>query len=286
MPIVDTLITVENVSRQVLWATIIDFESYPIAMRDVSDVQWDERRADGGISTWRVLLNGSELTWTESDQFADLERVDFSLIDGDVEVWQEFWKIEGDQPQLSARLDVEFDIGIPSLVGDPTTTIDLVPIDWVVNELLALTLDLPGAPDVVASAGEAAGSLERLLGVAELRLAEFRRALGHDYSAPTPIITRRRYEFLPRTSATWDIPEELRRRVRLVQRLQDQQAAYARYIEVATAALPRNVRLAAPAIDSYIDLVLDHWLQAEEDSLGRRIASSSRRQTLIAESTI
>ena len=115
MPILDLRATIEEVSREVLWQTIIDFESYPASMRDVLEVVWDHRDKHGGTSTWRVLLNGSDLSWTELDAFTEMERVDFSLIEGDIEVWQGYWRIEGEEPSLITRLYVEFDIGIPSL---------------------------------------------------------------------------------------------------------------------------------------------------------------------------
>ena len=67
MPTVDTEILIEGVSRETLWQTLIDFESYPNAMQDVLHVAWDHRDEHGGISTWRVLLNGSELSWSELD---------------------------------------------------------------------------------------------------------------------------------------------------------------------------------------------------------------------------
>ena len=117
MPTVDTEIVIKGVSRDTLWQTIVDFESYPSAMRDVLHVAWDHRDELGGISTWRVLLNGSELSWTESDTFTELEKVDFCLLEGDIEVWQGYWRIDGKHPDLTTRLFVEFDIGIPSLAS-------------------------------------------------------------------------------------------------------------------------------------------------------------------------
>ena len=110
----------------------------------------------------------------------------------------------------------------PAIIGDPETPIDLVPVDWVVAELAAVSYgdNKTPQPDVMASSGEQAGTLGDLMSAAEDRIASFRHELGYAYNWPTPIISRRRYEFLRRAASTWEIPAELMSQMRFMQRLQ------------------------------------------------------------------
>ena len=166
----------------------------------------------------------------------------------------------------------------PAIIGDPETPIDLVPIDWVAEELAAVSFgaNKTPQPDVMASAGEQAGTLGDLMGTAEDRIASFRHEFGYGYDWPTPIISRRRYEFLRRTATTWEIPAHLASQMRLMQRLQNRQAEYARYMEGSRAAPPANVTRPAPAIESYVSVVMEFWLKTERESMSRSLARQRR----------
>ncbi len=48
---------------------MVDFERYPETTQDVLEVRYLSRSELLAESSWRVLLNGSELTWTEEDVF-------------------------------------------------------------------------------------------------------------------------------------------------------------------------------------------------------------------------
>jgi hypothetical protein len=84
-------------------------------MDDVISVEYLRRYSSSAESAWSVLLNGSELRWIERDDFRPLERIDFEQIEGDIEIWQGFWEISDAAHGFDVRLQVEFDIGIPSL---------------------------------------------------------------------------------------------------------------------------------------------------------------------------
>jgi ribosome-associated toxin RatA of RatAB toxin-antitoxin module len=115
MPLVQTNVQIVGVPRQVIWDTLIDFEAYPSFMDDVVSVEYIRRDSSSAESAWSVLLNGSELRWIERDDFRRLERIDFVQIEGDIEIWQGFWEICDAADGFDVRLQVEFDIGIPSL---------------------------------------------------------------------------------------------------------------------------------------------------------------------------
>ncbi len=169
----------------------------------------------------------------------------------------------------------------PVIIGDPKTRIDLVPVDWVAAELALVSIGVSKAPlpDVMASAGEQAGTLGDLMGAAEDRIASFRNGLGYEYNWPTPIISRRRNDFLSRAASTWHIPADLASQMRFMQRLQNRQTEYSRYMEGSRAATPANVTQPAPNIESYVNVVMDFWLTTERESMSRSLARQQRWRT-------
>jgi hypothetical protein len=62
-----------------------------------------------------VLLNGSELTWVEADQFVDRKEITFYQTEGDLEVWEGTWRLRTEGRAVIVDLTVLFDLGIPSL---------------------------------------------------------------------------------------------------------------------------------------------------------------------------
>ncbi|MBB6157624.1 ribosome-associated toxin RatA of RatAB toxin-antitoxin module [Pseudomonas sp. JAI115] len=115
MPSVNTSLNLGSLELERVWSTLCEFQRYPEFMKDVLDVTIEQRTGNEIISTWRVLLNGSELTWTERDLLLPDHRIVFQQIDGDLEVWSGEWSIQQAGDDLSVQLDVLFDLGIPSL---------------------------------------------------------------------------------------------------------------------------------------------------------------------------
>lgn len=115
MPQVSSSVFLGNFSRADVWPILSDFARYPDFMADVLEVQVPPHGSGDLHSTWRVLLNGSELTWTELDQLTLHERIEFEQTDGDLEVWFGEWVLVDREDGLYVDLNVTFDIGIPSL---------------------------------------------------------------------------------------------------------------------------------------------------------------------------
>jgi ribosome-associated toxin RatA of RatAB toxin-antitoxin module len=115
MPNVQTSVHLGDCSKAHVWPILIDLVRYPEFMADVLEVTVDSREGPRMVSTWRVLLNGSELTWTERDILVFEDRIEFEQIDGDLEIWEGCWQLMERSDGLHVQLDVRFDIGIPSL---------------------------------------------------------------------------------------------------------------------------------------------------------------------------
>ena len=115
MPRVITTVDLADLAELDVWPTLVNFERYPDLMEDVVRVQVLERSETSMVSSWEVLLNGSQFTWTERDTLTAPRLIEFEQIDGDLEVWKGKWELLRDGDNLSAALTVDFDIGIPSL---------------------------------------------------------------------------------------------------------------------------------------------------------------------------
>ncbi|WP_186102575.1 type II toxin-antitoxin system RatA family toxin [Burkholderia gladioli] len=115
MPQVLNSVFLGRFERADVWPILSDFARYPDFMADVLDVQVPPHTGGELHSTWRVLLNGSELTWTEVDRLVENERIEFEQTDGDLETWYGEWLLVERADGLHVDLNVTFDIGIPSL---------------------------------------------------------------------------------------------------------------------------------------------------------------------------
>ncbi len=115
MPQVSTSVFLGDVARAEVWPILSDFARYPAFMADVLEVDVLSNVGGDLHSTWRVLLNGSELTWTERDLLIENERIDFEQTDGDLEIWAGEWVLVDRDDGLYVDLNVTFDLGIPSL---------------------------------------------------------------------------------------------------------------------------------------------------------------------------
>lgn len=121
MPVVQSSLLIPDVRLQEVWDALAAFDTYSETMPDVLEVVFVDHAGDRATTSWRVLLNGSELTWTERDEFEPYERIVFDQIEGDLEIFRGEWRLRELAEGVEVALDVEFDLGIPSLapVLDP-----------------------------------------------------------------------------------------------------------------------------------------------------------------------
>jgi len=117
MPTVSTSVDIVGVTLEHVWNTVCDFERHPEYMADVIEVRYLERTAEQALSSWRVLLNGSELSWEERDFFSPPHRIDFDQTEGDLEVFRGAWILSETPEGITVTLNIEFDLGIPSLAA-------------------------------------------------------------------------------------------------------------------------------------------------------------------------
>jgi nucleoside-diphosphate-sugar epimerase len=195
------------------------------------------------------------------EEFPDLEPATFatslvvgSSVDGQVDGFH------GIYPLLSMIAE-----GVPFLVGSRTARIDLVPVDWVAAELLALVrAALAGrrSEDVVAAAGSASLTLPRLVAVAVGALDAERKAEGLSPLAETPVLSFRQWGFIRRSLDAWEVAGVDRGQLERFERLL---GIYAPYLKDSASRAPSNVRRPAPDPAQYLERVVGYWWQRRRE---------------------
>ncbi len=115
MPFVETTIVV-HAPAVAVYALAKDQERFPEFMPDVELVTVLERDGNRMISRWKTLVEDAPIEWIEEDLFDDAAlRVDYKLLEGDLETFQGAWIFEERDGSTFVRLDVEYDFGVPTL---------------------------------------------------------------------------------------------------------------------------------------------------------------------------
>jgi nucleoside-diphosphate-sugar epimerase len=155
---------------------------------------------------------------------------------------------------------------LPCIVGDPEYAVDLIPVDWVANEVSALLERLEDAPDpifVTLAAGDDSISLRDLVGLIRLRVE---RKFA-DWGAPVPpavgVIRRRQFDFLLRAAPTWDLEQ----RFEQVSRISDLMSGYLGHTHEAARLTCENVSTSRPRRADYLPQSIDFWLSDNRDRL-------------------
>jgi coenzyme Q-binding protein COQ10 len=91
-------------------------ERFPEFMPDVETVIVLERHPDRVITRWKTLVEDAPIEWTEEDRFDDeRRRIDYALIEGDLDTFEGSWTFEQDGPITRVILGVDYDFGVPTL---------------------------------------------------------------------------------------------------------------------------------------------------------------------------
>jgi ribosome-associated toxin RatA of RatAB toxin-antitoxin module len=115
MPYVQTSIAIAAPAR-VVYELAKDQERFPEFMPDVETVKLIEQNAERAISRWKTLVEEAPIEWTEEDRFDDdALRIDYKLIEGDLDTFEGAWTFEERDGMTHVNLGVEFDFGVPTL---------------------------------------------------------------------------------------------------------------------------------------------------------------------------
>lgn len=96
--------------------TVADYGRYPDLTDSVIDVRPTDLGAGRHLCSWQVRFRRGVLHWTE-ESTVDLprHRIDFVLVEGDLDHFRGHWQVEPAERGSTIRFWCEFDIGIPTL---------------------------------------------------------------------------------------------------------------------------------------------------------------------------
>ena len=115
MPYVETSIAIAAPAR-VVYELAKEQDRFPDFMPDVETVVILERHADHVVSRWKTLVEEAPIEWTEEDRFNDdALRIDYKLIEGDLDTFEGAWVFEERDGVTHVTLGVEYDFGVPTL---------------------------------------------------------------------------------------------------------------------------------------------------------------------------
>jgi ribosome-associated toxin RatA of RatAB toxin-antitoxin module len=115
MPYVETTIDIAAPRRKI-YELAKDMERYSEFMPDVEYVRILRRDGDKTITRWKTLVEEAPIEWTEEDTFDDKHtRIDYRLIDGDLDKFEGSWTFEERDGVTHVVLGVDYDFGVPTL---------------------------------------------------------------------------------------------------------------------------------------------------------------------------
>lgn len=115
MPQVERKIVIDSDPKAV-YELAKDMESYPSFMPDVESVKIVSREANSTVTEWVSNVDGTPFLWTEKDDFDDSGlRIDYSLIEGDLEKFEGSWIFQAVDGKTEVCLTVDYDFGLPEL---------------------------------------------------------------------------------------------------------------------------------------------------------------------------
>jgi ribosome-associated toxin RatA of RatAB toxin-antitoxin module len=104
--------------RRAVYELAKEQERFPQFMPDVETVTVVERHADRVLTQWKTLIEDAPIEWLEEDRFDDAAaRIDYRLIEGDLETFEGSWTFESVPGGTLVTLGVTYDFGVPTLAA-------------------------------------------------------------------------------------------------------------------------------------------------------------------------
>jgi thioester reductase-like protein len=159
---------------------------------------------------------------------------------------------------------------VPFLVGRKSCLIDLVPVDWTVEQLFEMVkrhINGESNQEVVASVGDSRISLSHLIDLIYQQINKYRLETGFPDKPVPPILSYRQWLFLQRSVKIWNVKNLPARKFRYFEGLLN---SYKHYIENDAVLPPRNITKQAPNPKTYFNIVADYWFNKNKLSILKR----------------
>ena len=142
---------VPHKSASDVYATLADFERYPLLCEAVQNVTVTDVSEHLTLSHWEVTFRAGLLCWTEEDTLdPGALTITFHQLEGDIAVFDGSWQCvdaaQGSEILFSATLDM----GIPSLAD----ALEPIAARTLIANLVSIVRGLVGSAELVASGME------------------------------------------------------------------------------------------------------------------------------------
>ena len=131
-----------------VYATLADFERYPLLCEAVQNVAVTEVSEHRTVSQWEVTFRAGLLRWTEEDTLdPGALTITFHQLEGDIAVFDGSWRCvdaaQGSEVIFSAALDM----GIPSLAD----ALEPIAARTLIANIVSIVRGLVGSAEPIAS---------------------------------------------------------------------------------------------------------------------------------------
>jgi hypothetical protein len=139
---------VPYMSARDVYATLADFERYPVLSDAVQNVTVTEVSENLAVSSWEVTFRAGLLRWTEEDAFdPEALTITFRQLAGDIAVFEGSWKCASASQGSEILFSVRLDMGIPSLAD----ALEPIAVRTLIDNTVSIVRGLVGRAELVAS---------------------------------------------------------------------------------------------------------------------------------------
>jgi ribosome-associated toxin RatA of RatAB toxin-antitoxin module len=148
MRIVRLRLHVPYMSARDVYATLADFERYPVLSEAVQNVAITKVSDNLTVSRWEVTFRAGLLRWTEEDAFDPAAlTITFRQLEGDIAVFDGSWECIDAAPGSEIVFSVRLDMGIPSLAD----ALEPIAVRTLIDNTVSIVRGLVGNAELVAS---------------------------------------------------------------------------------------------------------------------------------------
>jgi ribosome-associated toxin RatA of RatAB toxin-antitoxin module len=142
---------VPHKSASDVYATLADFERYPILCEAVQNVAVTEVSENLTVSHWEVTFRAGLLRWSEEDAFdPGALTIAFRQLDGDIAVFDGSWRCVDAAPGSEVLFSARLDMGIPSLAD----ALEPIAARTLIDNIVSIVRGLVGPAELAESAIE------------------------------------------------------------------------------------------------------------------------------------
>ncbi len=148
MRIVCLRLYVPGKSASDVYATLADFEQYPVLSDAVQSVAVTKVSENRSVSRWEVTFRKGLLRWTEEETFdPGALMITFRQLEGDLAFFDGSWKCVSASQGTEIVFSVRLDMGIPSLAD----ALEPIAVRTLIDNTVSIVRGLMGGAELVAS---------------------------------------------------------------------------------------------------------------------------------------